>query len=484
LLIAITAQGQAVQLGTGSRQRQWLDDFGGAPVRQQRQQVSQDYTQFLQAQKALETWQQSERQRLQQLDLLDYQFNELNQAGLAAADEDQQLLQEQHRLNHTVQLQEQSHEAYQALYENENEGGLASIDLLGRALRTLEQMQRIDPQISSVMELVQSALTQIEEASRLLSDYSSSLEADPQRLGEVQDRLAQLKSICRKYGPSLAEAVAYQERISQELELLKSGEASQAKLEKKFQQTQQVLGQSCALLSELRQATARQLEQQLLTELRPLAMEKAQFQAQLIPSTPTAQGAEQIRFCFSPNPGEPLLPLAETASGGEMSRFLLALQACFAQGEAATSLIFDEIDVGVSGRVAQAIAEKLCQLSLHHQVLCVTHQPLVAAMADRHFRVSKLVVNLDGNAIPSKAKSSRRKAAASLSPADPIPGERTIVQVEVLTEADRLQELAQIAGGHSAHQAIAFAEALLAEAAGLRQRYQKSGKKGLEKAKR
>jgi DNA repair protein RecN (Recombination protein N) len=467
-LIAITAQGQAVQLGTASRQRQWLDDFGGSPLRQQRQQVSQDYTQFLQAQKALETWQQSERQRLQQLDLLEYQFNELNQAALQAPDEDQQLQQEQHRLNHAVQLQEQSQEAYQTLYEQDN--GVAAVDLLGRTLHTLELMQRIDPQITTVVELVQEALTQVEEASRSLNDYSSSLEADPQRLGEVQDRLAQLKSICRKYGPSLEEAFAYHSKISAELALLKSGEASQAKLNQKFQQTQQVLVKSCALLTELRQATATALEAELLRELRPLSMEKAQFQAQLIPSSPSSQGAEQIRFCFSPNPGEPLLPLSETASGGEMSRFLLALQACFAQGEAATTLIFDEIDVGVSGRVAQAIAEKLCQLSIHHQVLCVTHQPLVAAMADRHFRVSKLVVDLN---VPA-AKAARKGPAETSDLSTIETAERTIVQVEQLDDADRLQELAQIAGGGSANQVVAFAEALLTEAKILRQRYQKT----------
>jgi DNA repair protein RecN (Recombination protein N) len=164
-----------------------------------------------------------------------------------------------------------------------------------------------------------------------------------------------------------------------------------------------------------------------------------------------------------------------------MSRFLLALQACFAQADTATTLIFDEIDVGVSGRVAQAIAEKLCQLSLHHQVLCVTHQPLVAAMADHHFRVSKLVVDLNDTSSQAADKSSRRKTTTATATGSEPTNERTIVQVEPLTDADRLQELAQIAGGRSASQAIAFAEALLAEATSLRQRYQ-TQKAKLEKA--
>jgi DNA repair protein RecN (Recombination protein N) len=163
-----------------------------------------------------------------------------------------------------------------------------------------------------------------------------------------------------------------------------------------------------------------------------------------LPVEPTAHGADQVAFYFSPNPGEPLQPLAETASGGEMSRFLLALKACFSgdQTQAGKTLIFDEIDAGVSGKVAQAIAAKLHHLSQTHQILCVTHQPLIAALADAHFRVDKQV-----ETVPKSAP-------------------RTLVRITRLDHHDsRKAELAQLTGGHSAQDAIAFAESILSQAA-------------------
>ena len=214
------------------------------------------------------------------------------------------------------------------------------------------------------------------------------------------------------------------------------GSESLEELTAAHQAAQAHLQTTCDRLSALRRQAASQLEQILIAELKPLAMEKVQFQVQLKTIEPTATGADQITFLFSPNPGEPLQPLGEIASGGEMSRFLLALKACFSQIDPVGTLIFDEIDVGVSGRVSQAIAQKLQQLSQQHQVLCVTHQPLIAALADRHFKVSKTVMD-----------------------------DRTFVQVQPLNDRRaRSQELAELAGGESAEDALAFAESLLAQA--------------------
>nr|WP_309733237.1 hypothetical protein [Chamaesiphon sp. OTE_75_metabat_556] len=176
-------------------------------------------------------------------------------------------------------------------------------------------------------------------------------------------------------------------------------------------------------------------------------MDKVQFQVEIAPQTPTSTGADTIVFNFSPNPGEPLQPIAATASGGEMSRFLLALKACFSNNGGAGTLIFDEIDAGVSGKVAQSIASKLHHLSQSQQVLCVTHQPLIAAMADRHFRVAKETINSEhlGNGTSVV--------------------ERTIVRIEELhSQQQRRDEIAQIAGGQSAQEAASFAKSLLSQA--------------------
>lgn len=499
-LVEITAQGQTVQLGQPAVQREWLDSFGGPDLLQQREKVSEAFSAYQQALQALEKRRQSESQRLQQLDLFEYQIRELSAANLSEPDELEQLEQERQRLSHSVELQQQSYQAYQALYQNDA-GDSACADLLGNAETLLSDMLRYDPQIQPILDLVSSALAQVEEAGRQINAYGESVETDPQRLQEVEERIIELKQICRKYGPTLADAIAHYQRILAEQEALTGGGYSLEALEQAYQERQDILLQTCAQLTNLRRTAAHELENRLVSELKPLAMEKVQFQVEIAPISPTAVGADQITFRFSPNPGEPLQPLTEIASGGEMSRFLLALKACFSQIDPIGTLVFDEIDVGVSGRVTQAIAEKLHQLSLSHQVLCVTHQPIVAAMADHHFRVNKQAIPVDvaangsptngstspkngasenGSPKTTKAKKTGRGKANSApledtaaaepeTPFEPLQEIRTVVRLTTLNEQQRREELAQLAGGQTAQEAIAFADSLLAQAANLRQ---------------
>ena len=456
-LLEITAQGQTLQLGQPALQREWLDSFGGAPLTQQRQRVGSAYLAHQQALQALEKRRQFEQQRLQQLDLFDYQAKELSAAQLTEADELEQLEQERQRLSHSVELQQQSYRVYQALYQNDS-GASACADLLGKTVSLLTDMLRYDPELQPILEMVNEALAQVEEAGRQINIYGEALETDPERLQATEERIIQLKQICRKYGPTLAEAIAYSQQVQRELEELSGGGQSLDVLEKTYQERQNELTQVCAQLTELRQRTARQLESLLIRELKPLAMEKVQFSVDLAAVSPSITGADRIAFLFSPNPGEPLQPLAETASGGEMSRFLLALKACFSQIDSVGTMVFDEVDVGVSGRVTQAIAEKLHQLSHQHQVLCVTHQPIVAAMADSHFRVDKQVIDPAGAA-------KKRGKAKSPDLSTPEAEVRTVVRVMLLDNQQRREELAQIAGGKSDQEAMAFADSLLAQAA-------------------
>ncbi|MBF2002802.1 MAG: DNA repair protein RecN [Synechococcales cyanobacterium M58_A2018_015] len=459
-LLEITAQGQTMLLGQPALQREWLDGFGGTELIQQREKVAAAYSATQQALQALEKRRQFEQQRLQQLDLFEYQAKELNAANLQEPDELEQLEQERQRLSHSVELQQQSYQVYQALYQNDS-GADACADLLGTAEGILSDMLRYDPQIQPVLDLVSDALAQVEEAGRQINAYGESLETDPERLQAVEERIVQLKQICRKYGPTLAEAIAHSQRVQRELEELSSSGQSLDVLEKNYQERQAELLRDCARLTELRQAAAQALEALLVRELKPLAMDKVQFKVDIAPSQPSPTGADRITFLFSPNPGEGLQPLSETASGGEMSRFLLALKACFSQVDSVGTMVFDEIDVGVSGRVAQAIAEKLHQLSQRHQVICVTHQPIVAAMADSHFRVDKQVID------PAAGKKGRSKKRDDAPDAiDQSSSEvRTVVRVALLNEQQRREELAQLAGGKSDQDAMAFADSLLAQAA-------------------
>lgn len=453
-LVEITAQGQTTQLMESSVQRTLLDLYGGKKLIEQRQIVESVYSQYQTAHRALEDRRQSEKDRLQRLDLLEYQLKEFQEAQLTDADEWEALEQERDRLSHVVELQQLSYQTYQLLYQNDHSES-AIADLLGNAEKLLIDMSQYDAAaINPIVEMVQGALTQVVEASQQLSAYGDSLEADPQRLTEVEERIVLLKRLCRKYGPSLAEAIAYGEKLEQELADLTNSEQSIEKLEQAYEQAKTVLNAECAKLTQLRQQTAQQLETQLVKELKPLAMEKVIFVCQITPTTPSSTGADQVVFYFSPNPGEKIQPLSTTASGGEMSRFLLALKACFSQTDHGDqTLIFDEIDVGVSGKVAQAIADKLYQLGCSQQVLCVTHQPLVAAMADNHFRVDKNIIQ------ESSLHLVKDKADVNLSEI------RTVVRVFPLTSLqDRQKELAQLTGGHSAEEALTFAQSLLIKA--------------------
>ena len=448
-LVEITAQGQTVQVGQSAQVRDWLDLYGGDALLQKRQNVAAAFIIYQQARQALEKRRTSELERLQQLDLLTYQVQELGAANLNDTQEMEQLNQERDRLNHVVDLQQMSYKVYQALYQDDQETRTAA-DLLADGEMILTQMVEYDSQLQSLLELVRDAVAAVMQVGRQINIYGEGLEADPQRLEEVEERIRELKQICRKYGPTLTEAMAYYERIQTELNELNNSEQSIETLEQQEQLSLQTLHQISQELTQLRRQTAANLESQLLAELKPLAMDKVKFQIEIIPISPSSTGADKITFMFSPNPGEPIQPLTEIASGGEMSRFLLALKACFHQGNEVGTMIFDEIDVGVSGRVAQAIAEKLHQLSQEHQVLCVTHQPLIAAMADHHFRVDKLVINKVINSDDEQ---------------------RTVVRVTSLNNlTTRREELAQLAGGKSANEAISFAESLLLQAANHRER--------------
>jgi DNA repair protein RecN (Recombination protein N) len=458
-LVEITAQGQTVNLLIAEKQRDLLDAYGGKAIMQQLTKVSTTYETTQQAKRELDKRLQSEQELLQRQDLLQFQLKDLTEAQLTDADELDELEQERDRLSHVVDLQQLGHQAYQMLYEGEQDQPAAA-DLLGKAESCLMEMVEYDPELASILEMVQSGLAQIVEAGQQISGYSEDLEADPERLDEIETRIRQLKNICRKYGPDLSDAITLYEQLQRELAQITDGGQSIASLQQEYQLAIDQLIQECQKLTQLRQKAASKLEKQLVKELKPLAMEKVIFECRLLECSPTAMGADKVMFYFSPNAGEVSQPLSVIASGGEMSRFLLALKACFTGTEQSSStLIFDEIDAGVSGKVAQAIAEKLHQLGKQHQVLCVTHQPLIAAMANGHFKVEKTIVE-------ETTKSQSNNGSSSLADI------RTVVRVKSLSEHTvRVEELAQITGGHSAEDAIAFAESLLTKAAKYRTNY-------------
>ena len=506
LLIEITAQGQTLQLGDSDLQREWLDAFGDRKLLKMRSQVAEDYAIATEARKRLDTRRRADQQRAEQLEMLQFQNKEFGDAQLDDPNELENLQIEHQRLSHSVELQQQSYQVYQMLYENEDGGACA--DLLGDAEHVLNDMLRFDPDVEPILEMVAEALAQVQEAGQQMNTYGANIETDPERLAEIDERMSQLKQLCRKYNRDLPELIEHYRGIQASLaELGGDGQSIEA-LEVDYQTKQAALIESCDRLTKLRQAAAKKLEGNLVEQLKPLAMERVKFKVDIQSQAPTVNGADAIAFLISPNPGEPLQPLVEIASGGEMSRFLLALKACFSKIDPISTMVFDEIDVGVSGRVAQAIAEKLHHLSRQHQVLCVTHQPLVAAMADAHYHVGKYVVTEDlAVTNGTKAKKGRKAATVSVEEekarakiaaqieaggsakaakgtklaekktkqkaAEKVAAgsgeERTIVKVTPLADTKaRRDELAQLAGGRSHSEAIAFANSLLDQAQKIR----------------
>lgn len=450
-LVEITAQGQTVELMIPDRQRELLDSYGGEILLEQRKKVKEAYELTQIAKHNLEKRISLQQQQAQKLDFIHYQLKELDEAQLRDSEELEDLEQERDRLSHIVELQQSSYQAYQLLYQNDRDAP-AIADLLGDAENILINMVDYDQKLEPILEMIRSAITEVVEAGQQINSYGDNLEADPERLREIEERIRILKNICRKYGSTLQEVMEFYEQLQKELTELTEEDQSIEELEKKYQIAQERLVKLCQKLTLLRQKASEKLEEQLIEELKPLAMEKVKFECRLISSIPSVKGAESIAFYFSPNPGEEVQPLSIIASGGEMTRFLLALKSCFTQAQQTPkTLIFDEIDAGVSGKVAQAIASKLHQLSCYHQVLCVTHQPLVAAMADGHFRVDKQTIETN-----LSEYSEINKEDSEL---------RTVIRVKSLEKYNhRRDELAELTGGHSAQDAIAFAESLLTQA--------------------
>lgn len=500
LLIEITAQGQTLQLGDPDLQRDWLDGFGDKKLWEVRSQVAKEYEAASKAKRILENRRKADKQRAEQIDMFQFQNKEFSDAQLEDPNELEDLQIEHQRLSHSVELQQQSYQIYQTLYENDS--GVACADMLGDAEGVLLDMLKYDPAVNPILEMVTDALAQVQEAGRQMNTYGENIETDPERLGEIDDRISQLKQLCRKYNRDLPELIEYYNSIQASLAALGGDGQSIEELEAAYQTKQKKLLASCDKLTKLRQSAAAKLESDLVAQLKPLAMERVKFKVEIQSQPPTAHGADAISFVFSPNPGEPLQPLVEIASGGEMSRFLLALKACFSKVDPISTMVFDEIDVGVSGRVAQAIAEKLYQLGREHQVLCVTHQPLVAAMADAHYHVGKHVITLglsgnkpsstketteeekarakiaaqieaktetDSETKQPKKRASKTKKSQNKAKISTTTEERTIVKVTPLQKtAERRDELAQLAGGKSDTEAIAFANSLLAQAETIR----------------
>jgi DNA repair protein RecN (Recombination protein N) len=382
----IHGQHEQQQLFSSEAQLQSLDDFAG--LERQREEVGGLYRRWKNIESQLEELHRSEQERLRMADLWTFQRKEIDAATLKPG-EDAQLEQERVVLRNVAKLQENANGAYAALYEEQESVSTQ----LRTALKKVEELARIDGSLERVAETLKSAVIGVDDASDAIRDYLDQLEADPKRLDEIESRLALIERLKRKYGSSLDDVLAFLEDVRAKIDALETAGERRAKLEQDLAAASAAYRERAAGLTTARQAAAEKLAKKVETELDSLALENAVFRIEVREANWSENGADRVDFLISANTGEEPRALDKVASGGELSRIALALKTSLGQvGEkngVQRTLVFDEIDTGIGGGVAEAVGRRLKKLSASSQVLCVTHLAQVAGFADHHYSVEK-----------------------------------------------------------------------------------------------
>ena len=426
-LVDIHGQSEHLSLLKVGQHIDFLDRYAG--LEESRGQVATRVAALRQVRRELASLIADEREIARRVDLLRYQIEEITAANLVLGEEEE-LRQERLRLQNAERLMAFADTAYQALYASSDERR-AACDLVTEAGAALEELARIDPSLVPQAQSLGELGFQLDDLARTLRAYRDSVEHNPARLEQIEERLDLLHNLKRKYGATLAEVLAFRERAIQELDGIAHSEERIAALQGRETALRGEIGRAAERLSLARQRAAQVLAAAVEGELSELNMPHARFSVDLRRVEDAdgveiggaryafdATGVDKVEFLISPNPGEPLKPLVKIASGGEASRLLLALKSILSEADQIPTLIFEEIDVGIGGRSGGIVGEKLWRLTPRHQVLCVTHLPQLACFADAHYSVAKAVS-----------------------------GEHTVVSVQNLSPVQRIEEMAAMLGG-------------------------------------
>jgi DNA repair protein RecN (Recombination protein N) len=384
LLADIHGQHDQQLLFSPDAQRAMLDASGGYGDLLDR--AAGLYGQWRAAAAELEELEGSEQEKLRLLDLWQFQRKEIESASLGA-EEDATLENERRVLQNVQRIEEAAGAAYSAVYEGED----SALRLTRAALKRLDELCRIDGSLEPLREHLKSADLSLQEASYGLRDYLSRLEANPDRLEEVESRLEAIARLKRKYGQSIVEVLSFLDDVRRQIASVENASERMEELRRERTRLAAEFESAAAALTARRSAAAQKLHQRVEAELAQLAMERTVFRVEIAAAAWSADGADRVEFLVSPNVGEEPKPLERVASGGEVSRIALALKTCLAEPRSATvrTLVFDEVDAGVGGSAAEGIGRRLKKLATASQVLCVTHLPQVASFADHHYRVEK-----------------------------------------------------------------------------------------------
>ena len=431
-LVDTHGQNEHQELMQSERHIDMLDEFGGKKLLAVKEKYTRAYQEYRALEAKVRKRQKNEKEFAQRMDMLHFQSDEIASAQLVAGEEEQ-LLEERNKLNNFQKIADALTISYAALNGEDD----SSLDKIGTSMNELASIESLDSEYKTLSDTVQNAYYLLQEASGDLSRLIDGLELDEGRLNEVENRLELIRQMKRKYGDSIETILSYYEEITKELAEADFLEGGTGDLEALLAEKQQAAHQQALTLRKERKRLAKELEQQILTELKELYLERTEFEVRFTELEHLQEnGLDGVEFYITTNPGEPLKPLVRVASGGELSRVMLAMKTIFSQTQGITSIVFDEVDTGVSGRVAQAIADKIYQISENSQVLCITHLPQVAAVADEHYFIEKEIV-----------------------------AGRTETSVRILSEKERVNEIARmLAGSEITKLTIEHAQELLAMA--------------------
>lgn len=387
-LIDIQGQHEHQSLLSSDKHIEFVDMLGDKNLKENKKKVKREYLELAELKNKLKQLAQNEMERERTIDLLKFQVEEIEEMDLKV-DEEESLIKEHKILSNSQELSKLVNTINEKLSLSDYSSS-SVIDEIRSVSKTLSQITDYDESLKVHEETLEGISYSLEDISRDISDYGNNIEFDFEKLDDVENRLGILNKLKRKYGNSIEEIFKYKEKILEELRILLNLDEEIEKINQAIELQEEKLAVHCRELSIERKKISNELEKKMIAELKELNMENASFKVEIKElDNFTEKGKDRIEFFISTNIGQGLKPMSKIASGGEISRIMLAFKNILAEVDNINSLIFDEIDTGISGRTAQIVGEKILQISKKHQVICITHLPQIAAMADTHFLIDK-----------------------------------------------------------------------------------------------
>lgn len=404
-----------------------LDNYARESYGEKLNSYKEKFKEYQDLQSKLENLKNASDMTESQIEFLQFQINEIDSAGIKNPNEDEELNSELEVLENAEKLKELTGSSYWAI--NGDDGSI--IEALGKIKQNISKAASMDKNLEELESNLIDAIERLHDAGSELREYSQNLENDTERLNEIQERLFLLDKLKRKYGGTLESVLETFDKLSNELNSIEFSTQNIEELEAKINSTKKDLEHIASEISESRKNYAQVLSVLIQEKLEKLELPKARFEISIQPKELSSDGIDNVEFLISTNVSEDLKPLAKVASGGEISRVMLAIKSIFAQSDDIDTVIFDEIDTGISGKASQSVADEIVELSKYHQIILITHQPIIASRANKHFYV--------------------RKSQS----------DETKVDVYVLTGENRIKALAELAGGEINEQSIEFAKSLM-----------------------